>query len=71
MVYGRDGAFSAARCHSTLPGVLQIETPTTIHIGPYKNVNRQKVVRDKLDNLFHKCSYSQQERKHRTQVHRN
>ena len=32
----------------TLPGVLQIETPTTRHIGLCKNVNRQKVVRDKL-----------------------
>ena len=71
MIYDRDGAFSTARCHFTLPGVLQIETPTTIHIGPYKNVNRQKVVRDKLDNLFHKCSYSQQERKQRTQAHQN
>jgi hypothetical protein len=29
-------AFSAARCHSTLPGVLQIETPSTRHIGPAK-----------------------------------
>ena len=71
MVYGQDGPFSAARCHSTLPGVLQIETPTARHIGPCKNVNRQKVVRDKLDNLFHKYSYSQQERKQRTQAHQN
>ena len=71
MIYGRDRAFSAARCHSTLSGVLQIETSTTRHIGTCKNINRQKVVRDKLDNLFHKCSYSQQERKQRTQAHQN
>ena len=71
MVYGRDGAFSVARYHSTLSDVLQIEIPTTRHISPCKNVNRQKVVRDKLDNMFHKYSYSQQERKQRTQAHRN